>query len=182
MRYAPELHDLLMNDIFRCRILKIVHSLKIDDCWIGAGFVRNAVWNTIHDMPSVHDGDIDVIWFDREATKSKDIAIEKRLSELDPTVKWSVKNQARMHVRNRDKEYTSAIDATKYWPETATAVAVRWLDQSRCEIAAPYGLDDLYHLKIRPTPAFRGRKRHIFDKRVEEKGWLSIWPQLEIIE
>jgi len=39
--------------------------------------------------------------------------------------KWSVKNQARMHLVNSDEPYSSTLDAIKYWPETATAIAIR---------------------------------------------------------
>ncbi|MEP2989486.1 MAG: nucleotidyltransferase family protein [Parasphingorhabdus sp.] len=182
MRHAQELRDLMVNDAFRCRVLSLVRSLKLDDCWIGAGFVRNAVWNNLHNNPSVHDGDIDVIWFDEKANKSTDREIEANLSELEPTIKWSVKNQARMHTRNSDAPYASTIDAMRYWPETATAIAVRLSNQCQCEIAAPFGLGDPYGLKVKPTPSFQKDKRHIFDDRVKKKNWLSIWPQLEVVD
>jgi hypothetical protein len=49
----------------------------------------------------------------------------------------------------------------RYWPETATAVAVRRNDEDGCEVAAPFGVDDLFGLILRPTPRFAREKRHI---------------------
>ena len=95
---------------------------------------------------------------------------------MDPSIPWSVKNQARMHVRNGDAPYASAIDAMRYWPETATAVAVRLTDAGEIAIAAPFGLDDPFTLLIAPTPRFRQHGREVFQARVREKNWLSAWP------
>lgn len=36
-----------------------------------------------------------------------------------------LRNQEQMHIRNGDQPYSSALDAMRYWPETATAVATR---------------------------------------------------------
>ncbi|PLC63479.1 hypothetical protein B9P82_13400 [Citrobacter sp. L55] len=70
-------------------------------------------------------------------------------------IDWSVKNQARMHQRNGDYPYTSTRNALLHWPETATAIAVR-LGKEGLDITAPYGLSDLFELRLRPTPAFEG--------------------------
>ena len=52
-------------------------------------------------------------------------AAEARLKELVPGLLWSVRNQARMHVRNGDAPYDSTADTLRHWLETPTAVAVR---------------------------------------------------------
>jgi hypothetical protein len=83
-----------------------------------------------------------------------------------------------MHRRNGDPQYTSVSDAMRYWPDTATAVAARMTPSGAVEIAAPYGLADLFSLVVRPTPRFSGEKRDIFEARVREKGWLAKWPRL----
>ena len=54
---------------------------------------------------------------------SRDRAIEAELRALAPGIDWSVKNQARMHLRNGDPPYSGATDAMRHWPETATAIA-----------------------------------------------------------
>jgi hypothetical protein len=153
------------------------------DCWIGAGFVRNAIWADRHGWASsALSADVDVVWFDPDRTDpSADREIEARLRLADPRVPWSVKNQARMHRRNDDAPYASVTDAMRFWPETATAVAVRRNDQDDCEIAAPFGLDDLFDLVLRPTPCFARNKRHVYEERIRTKGWLTMWPLLKSV-
>jgi hypothetical protein len=126
---------------------------------------------------------LDVIWFDpHRAQPSEDRALEDRLRAFDPDVRWSVKNQCRMHIRNDDTPYTSATDALRFWPETATAVAVRKTEQEDLEIAAPFGLEDLFSLTLRPGPRFRGAKRDIYLDRARKKRWLPIWPGLTLAD
>lgn len=115
-----------------------------------------------------------MIWFDpQRCAASYDHAAQAALQQLDPTVQWSVKNQARMHTRNGDRPYLSSNDAMRYWPETATAVAVRLGPGDTCEVAAPLGLDDLFRLIIRPTPRFSTEKLDIFQDRFSAKNWLA---------
>ncbi|WP_251133986.1 nucleotidyltransferase family protein [Rhodomicrobium sp. Az07] len=161
------------------RLLEKVQALHLPDCWIGAGFVRAAVWDYLHGrLATAPTDDVDVIWFDRKrAAATVDSEIEAQLKAVEPSIDWSVKNQARMHLRNGDEPYISAKDAVSRWPETATAIALRLTDRS-VEIMAPFGIDDLFSLTVRPTPAFIGEKLPIFRRRVQEKRWLERWPRL----
>jgi hypothetical protein len=67
-----------------------------------------------------------------------------------------------------------------FWPETATAVAIR-LHDGALEIAAPFGLDDLFGLILRPTPAFRNDRLPAFHDRIATKRWLERWPKLSLV-
>ena len=149
--WRATLQALTSGDRVRWRILDMVRSLKLPDCWVGAGFVRSALWDHLPARTeSPLRGDVDIIWFDgRRSNPSEDRELETLLRRLDPSIEWSVKNQARMHLRNGDALYTSATDAMRYWPETATAVAVRKTDEGRCDVAAPLGLDDLFGMVLR---------------------------------
>ena len=180
MDHASTLRTILSDDPMRWRILGMVRSLELPDCWVGAGFVRNAVWAYLHGAPVCGpSGDVDVLWFcPARAELSEDRRIEAALRALEPSIPWSVKNQARMHLRNSDAPYSSAVEAMRHWPETATAVAARRTDRDYCEIAAPFGLDDLFGLILRPTPRFVGEKYGKFLERVRAKGWLAAWPLL----
>ncbi len=180
MNHASRVQAIISGDPARWRLLDVVRSMRLPDCWIGAGFVRNAVWDCLHGRaPSSLSGDVDVVWFDPErADPSEDRKIEAALRALDPSVAWDVKNQARMHLRNDDAPYVSATDAMRCWPDTATAVAVRRSDQDHCDVAVPLGLDDLFALIVRPTPRFAGDKRQICVDRIQTKGWLETWPLL----
>lgn len=178
------LRTILRADPMRWDLLEVVRALDLPDSWIGAGFARNAVWDHLHQRPpSSPAGDVDVIWYDqRRADRAEDLEQEAILRAAMPEIAWSVKNQARMHQRNGDAPYASAVDAMRYWPETATAVAVRRLGPSSCHIAAPFGLDDLFSMILKPSPSFSGEKRRIFEDRVRTKGWVELWPHLRIVE
>lgn len=180
MDYTSRVQAIISDDPIRWRLLHLVHSLRLPDCWIGAGFVRNAVWDQLHGrISSPLSTDVDVIWFDSShCTPLDDRHLEAALRNLDPTVRWSVKNQARMHIQNGDKPYTSTTDAMRYWPETATAVAVRLGEDNVCQVAAPLGLDDLFRLIIRPGPGFVLEKHAIYQERFRSRDWLTIWPLL----
>lgn len=184
MKHADALHALIRRDEERQRILSLVYSLDLPDCWIAAGFVRSAVWDFLHARsPTLPSNDVDVIWFDpAQNGKEVDLQIEQRLRRLDGSIDWSVKNQSRMHSRNDDPPYESASDAMRFWPETATATAIRYIEGGDFDIAAPFGLDDLYGAVVRPTPRFHGEKRALFDARLTRKKWLARWPLLRVVE
>jgi len=179
---SSKIQAIISDDPIRWRLLEIVRSLGLPDCWIGAGFVRNAVWDYLHGRDSSPiSTDVDVIWFDAQrCTPEQDEALEAVLRGLEPNVLWSVKNQARMHAQNGDKPYLSATDAMRYWPETATAVAVALREKGSCEVAAPLGLDDLFDLIIRPAGRFATEKTAIYQSRLKSKNWVKIWPQLKL--
>lgn len=93
---------------------------------------------------------------------------------------WSVKNQARMHIRNHDNPYTDVADAMKRWPETATATGVSLDSNGNLEIIAPHGLENLFDLVIRISPYFKDRE--YFYNRIANKKWTTSWPELIIVE
>lgn len=164
------------------RLLRMVQALSLPDAWIGAGLIRNAVWDQIQfGTPGAHHGnDVDVVYFDADnVAQERDSAIEARLNAMASDVPWEVRNQARMHVQNGDPPYLSTEDALRYWPDTATAIAAR-IAGDGVEVAAPYGVEDLVGLIVRPTPPFEAKHQR-YAERLRAKGWEKRWPDLTII-
>jgi hypothetical protein len=186
MSADSQVASILRADPFRWRVLNVASALGLPDSWIGAGFVRNAVWDHLHGRPPsplTSDVDVDVIWHDLgRIDPAEDRRIEAALRVAEPSIAWSVKNQARMHTRNGDLPYASATEAMRCWPETATAVAVRRHGFDGYEIAASFGLDDLLNLILRPTPRFSREKRSIYEDRLRTKDWTASWPLLRKAE
>lgn len=179
MRSLADIAALIEAHVPMRGLLAVVASLGLPDAWIGAGFVRNAVWDALYgraiDIASLND--VDVVFLDRaDVSEERDAALERKLGHLLPRPNWQVRNQARMHVRNGDAPYRDTADAIACWPETATAVAAR-LVQGRVEIIAPHGVSDLLNLTVRPTPAFRD-KLEIYRQRLADKDWSIRWPGL----
>lgn len=164
----------------RMRLLRGVRDHGPADAWIGAGFVRNAVWDALHGyVDATPLADVDVLYFAEDCLDAEaDDAWERRLREACPEVPWSVRNQARMHVRNGDRAYRDCADALRHWAEVCTAVAVR-LRGAELELLAPLGVDDLLSLRVRPTERFHS-KPDIYRERLAAKNWLARWPNLQI--
>ena len=189
----------ITQDCERVRALELVlqctkvHSMP--QWCLAAGFVRNLVWDRLHGFELSPLNDIDLIYFcPLDISPERDLAIETYLNQLAPELPWSVKNQARMHVRNQDMAYTSCVDAMSYWPELETAIGVSYQvvdtesDTQTCvgmknhpasydiELVAPFGLNSLFALKLSANPK---RALSVFHHRVATKGWLTQYPLLE---
>jgi uncharacterized protein len=182
MKYFKELSEIIIKDTFIIRILKSVRCLPENKFWVAAGCIRNRVWDYLHDYEkNTPLNDVDVIYYDNtDLSEDSEKRIESLLSSYLPDIPWSVKNQARMHTIANCLQYKSIDDAMRGWPETATAVALRLTDNSNIDIIAPYGLDDLFHLMVKPTPCSKD-KTNVFRERMRSKAWLENWPKLKVI-
>lgn len=177
-KLEDKLIEIIESDVWMLGILKTINDLNLNDCWIGAGFVRNKVWDVQHGKARTELNDIDVIYFEKSKPNKKyDLQIESTLRKLNSNLNWSVKNQFRMHTRNGHKEYTDCNDAITFWPETATSIAVRLNSNNQIEYIAPYGLEDLFNLLVMPTPKF---DLTIYKHRIKKKRWKEKWDKLEI--
>ena len=172
---------LFLGDPRRFAILQTARSLDLPDWAIAAGFVRSAVWDHFHDLAApTAVADVDVVYFDpsnRDSTQ--DDSAERRLRDAMPDVPWEVRNQARMHERNRDRPYRSTEDALSFYLETATSIGVRLERDNRLTVIAPWGVDDLMGLRSRSTP--RGREKYDeYLARMQAKNWPARWSKLRV--
>ena len=161
--------------------LEAVSTLELPDWAIGAGFVRNVVWDRLHEFRHRTPlPDIDVLYFDMvRRTAAEDSELERMLTDLCPGRPWSVRNQARMHRRNGDQPYHSTEDAMRYWLEKPTAVAVRINRDAEIEILAPFGVECLIEMRGEPTPSGL-RKYDQYTARMQAKNWPAIWPKVRV--
>lgn len=177
LQTTDDIARLIEGDPWRMRVLKTVAALNLPDWVIGAGFVRAAVWDALakKEQPTLLS-DVDVLYFDNSTTDAeRDDLMESVLTTRMPDVPWSVKNQARMHLRNNDRPYINTEDALRFWLETPTAVAVRLNDTSTLTVIAPFGIGDLLSMRIRPTPQGLA-KIDQYRARVQAKDWMVQWP------
>lgn len=180
MKTAEDILALIAADSSRLHLLRVLREVGPEGAWIGAGFVRNAVWDHLHGYGEATPlADIDVLHFapralDPQADADFEAALRRRCE-----APWSVKNQARMHLRNGDRPYRDCADALCHWAETCTAVALRLVGE-RLELLAPLGVDDLLALKVRPTAHFAG-KPEVYRRRLRRRTgrragrcWISV--------
>jgi hypothetical protein len=183
LRTADDVTALIVADPRRRAILDAVRRQQLPDWAVGAGFIRSAVWDALHGYAEPTPiADVDVLFFDAaDLSRERECTIEVALAEATPDVPWSVKNQARMHLRNGDAPYANTADALRYWLETPTAVAVRIADDGEPLLLAPFGVEDLVGMVCRPTP--RGRERlSAYNQRMREKNLPARWPYVRVLE
>ena len=175
------IYQLVTKDALRRETLECLRVLDLSDGYIAAGFVRNLVWDHLHNklIPTPLN-DVDVIYFDLDETntdKYKDY--QQTLKIMMPEVNWQVRNQALMHSQNGDLPYKNSLDAMGYWPEKETAVAIRKLASGELECIAAFGFESLFNLQLTHNPK---REKAVFTQRVKAKGWLKQWPKLTITQ
>jgi len=177
---AAQVVRILSMDARRCEILRSVESMGLADCWVGAGFVRNAVWDHLHGYAeSTPLNDIDVAYYDASANLSQDRLVETRLNASNVTnARFSVKNQVHMNERNHHAPYHGTLDAISRWTECCTCVAAR-LTGKRLEVFAAFGWSDLFDMIIRPNETSSENCARV-RARVSAKGWLQTWPKLRL--
>ena len=176
-----EILDLIRADPWMMRVLGAAAAQGLADWMIGAGFLRNKVWDHLHGFANaeVRTADIDLIYFDptdlRESTEKE----YDRQLRTACDVNWAAKNQARMHEVTGDAPYTSAADGLAHWVESATCVAVT-LQDGVLRLIAPHGTAGLTALIVRRSPGFT-RDISVLRERVASKRWLEKWPRLRVV-
>lgn len=179
--YEKRLVDIVSQDTYIMSILNAVEKLSLNDAWVCAGLIRNKIWDHLHNITTPIN-DIDVIYFDTsDTTLEMEKQLENELRFLLPNQPWSVKNQARMHMKSDFNPFSSSLDGVAHFPEIPTAIAVR-LYNKELEVMAPYGLQDLFEMKVRPTPFYQMNSRYypIYIERMMKKNWDLIWEKLSI--
>ena len=174
--------ELIKSDPWMMRVLVAAESLGLPDWLVGAGFVRNKVWDHLHGYAqNTPPSDIDLVYFDTDSLFDEK-ELESKLGRLMPELQWEVVNQATAHHWNEEKPYTSTADAISKWPETATAVGVR-LEDGDLTLVAPLGIEDLVNIIARPTPTFMvsETKRARVRERIAQKQWQTKWPKVQVI-
>ena len=172
--------DLVKSDKWMMDVLHKAEKLNLPDWMIGAGFLRNKVWDYLHRIKQVvaDTNDIDLVYLDTEnISEESDYALSDKMSGT-LGLRWEIKNQAYMHTRHNHQPYKSTAEGISHWVETPTCVAVT-LENGEPKIIAPHGIDDLVNLIIRPTPS-RTNDLDLFYARIKDKHWLSKWPQLQV--
>lgn len=183
IKSEEDIIKVIRDDAWMMTILRAVKTLSLPDWWICAGFVRSKIWDVIHNFSSRTPlSDIDVIYFEpTNIDESEEKKLEEKLKSLIPNVPWSVKNQARMHIKSNMSPYISSVDGISKFPETATALGVKLDEKNMIQLAAPWGINDVVNLEVRPTPEYETLERiDIYQNRVNKKEWDKTWNRLKI--
>lgn len=165
--------------------LHAASSLQLQSWCIGAGAVRNLVWDHLHERVTQAPGDIDLVYFEPAADAEQDAALCERLSACCSDLHWDVTNQAHVHRWYADyfgqpmAALSSLEEAVGSWPEYATAVGLYLDEDAALHVVAPHGLEDLFALRVRHNPTHFGATT--YNQRLAQKRFQERWPRVQII-
>ncbi len=182
------LADIVRADPGLMHVLTTVRTLGLNDWRVFSGAVYQSVWNAVTSRPAGYGiRDYDLGYFDPDTSWEAEDVIIKRVAEaFGPPFRdmVEVRNQARVHLWFEGKfgepytPLTGTDDALARFVAPAFAVGVRLEDDDRISVAAPFGLEDVFSLTLRPNP-----------NRPLAKGWAKAvanararWPELTVIE
>jgi len=171
--------ELIRTDEWMMNILRTAEKLDLKDWAIGAGFIRNKVWDHLHgyNKETVDTNDIDLVYFDPNGNDEEaDEELSRKLKE-ETGINYEVVNEFYAHKWNKLPPYKSTEDAISQFPETVTAIGVR-LKNGELSLVKPYGVEDIVNMIIRPTPMFFDKIQKIKD-RVKTKQWIEKYPKLK---
>ncbi len=179
---------LLESNVWLQTVLEAVRAAAPPQAWIGAGVIRDVVWDAQYGagFAATNVKDIDVVYFDAaDATGGGEGGLQGRLETLLPGPIWEVTNQARVHEWFEGyfglavAPLASIEEAVATWPEFATSVAVRLTDAGSMDVIAPLGLDDLLDGIWRRNPSrvtLAEARRRLARKNVARR-----WPGVQVV-
>jgi len=169
-------------------VLRGLREIAMPDWWVVSGGVYQTVWNSLTGRaPDYGIKDWDAIYFDPDTSwDAEDVWIRRAAAYFPAPLSdmVEVRNQARVHLWFEDKfgepyaPLTSAAESLERFVCPAFSVGVRLEPDDSLAIAAPFGLDDVFAMRLRPNPV-RGLAR----------GWerttssaAARWPEVTIVE
>lgn len=186
---TAELVEILRATPGLMRALEAARGLDLPDWRIVSGAVYQAVWNAKTGRDPDHGvKDYDLAYFDGSdlSYEAEDVIIRRAARDLPPPLDTlvEIRNQARVHLwfEGRFGEpyepLASTDEALSRFVAPAFAVGVRLEPDGAITVAAPFGLDDVFDMVIRPNP-YRPRAKG-WDKAVASAR--ARWPELRVID
>jgi hypothetical protein len=170
-------------------VMRLTRDLDLPDWLIVSGAVYQKVWNHLTGRdPDYGIKDYDLAYFDDADTsyEAEDVHIRRAAAHFPPPFdqQVEVRNQARVHLwfeNHFGEPYEplhSSAEALGRFVAPCFGVGVRLEADDSLTIEAPFGLDDLFAMTIRPNPT-----------RGPAKGWDKIiasargrWPEVTVVE
>ena len=168
--------------------LLAVRKLQLPSWCIGAGAVRNLVWDALHETPFPSAlSDVDVAYYDAtNLSTERDLQIQETLISHVPSVPWEVTNQAGVHqwfegyFGQAVEPLRSLEEAVASWPEYATSVGISLQSDSSLLVIAPHGLQDLFAMVVRRNPTRVSLET--YRQRVAQKRYAERWPKVKVVQ
>jgi hypothetical protein len=166
------------------RVLTTVRDLDPPDWLVFSGAIYQRVLNDLTGRPlDFGIKDYDVGYFDPDISWDAEDAVIRRVAgAFAPPLRdmVEVRNQARVHVWFEGKfgeayaPLSRTAEALERFVSATFAVGVRLERDDRLTVVAPFGLEDLFALRMRPNPI---RRTNGFDRAAASA--IARWPELQ---
>jgi hypothetical protein len=167
-------------------LLECLRSVGLPQWRLVAGCLYQTVWNTLtHRARGTGIKDYDLIYYDSDdpSWEAEDAVIQ-RVAEAtrDCVGPVEVRNQARVHLWFRERfgcdypQLPAADDSLRYYASIVHAVGVRLEHDGTLDIVAPFGLDDMFAMVIRPNRTLANAASHT-SKAMRAA---AIWPEVVV--
>jgi hypothetical protein len=143
-------------------VMRGLRALDLPDWRLVSGCVYQTAWNAITGRaPDYGLKDYDAVYFDPDTSyEAEDVFIKRAAAAFEPPLDAmvEVRNQARVHLWFEQKfgepyaPLTRTDEALERFVCPAFAVGVRLEADGSVTVAAPFGLDDLFAMRLRPNP------------------------------
>lgn len=168
MERRQELEAILRANSRLMTVMELARDLALPDWLIVSGAVYQSVWNhlTRRDL-SYGVKDYDLVYFDPDTSwDAEDVFIKRAAAHFPPPFDAlvEVRNQARVHLWFEGKfgepyePLTSSAESLTRFVAPAFSVGARLEADDSLTIEAPFGLEDLFAMHLRPNP-LRGLAR-----------------------
>ena len=168
-------------------VLRTVRGLALPDAFVFSGAIYQRVLNALTERPLDYGiKDYDVAYFDASdlSYAAEDRVIQRAAAAFEPPLRAmvEVRNQARVHLwfEGRFGEpyapLTSSAEALTRFVSPLFAVAARLEDDDSLTVLAPFGLEDLFAMRLRPNP---NRPTHGFARTAASTS--ARWPEVAVL-
>jgi hypothetical protein len=184
--FRERLSEILRATPLLTRVLSVARHLCLPDWLVFSGAVYQPVLNHLTGRPLDY-GDYDLAYFDESdlSYEAEDAVIRRVKAAFDEPLrsKVEVRNQARVHLWFEAKfgepyaPLSRTAEALQHFASATFAVGVRFEPDNRLHIEAPFGLADLFALRLVPNPY---RKTVGFDRAAADVR--RRWPEVGIYD
>jgi uncharacterized protein len=181
------LERIVRADAHLMRILRVARESNLPDWRLVAGCIYQTVWNVLTSRPQgTGINDYDLIYFDgSDYSVEAEQVLERRVRDALPGLPapLEVRNQARVHLWFEDyfgipyQPLTSSNEAITRYASATHCVGLRLMPDDSLDLFAPFGLNDIFSLVVRPNPVLPNKPTH--DRKAARVK--AIWPELTII-
>jgi uncharacterized protein len=183
------LERIVRTDAQLVRLLDAAREVNLPQWRLVAGCIYQTVWNRLTGRPPATGiNDYDLIYYDdgdlsKEAELAAEQRVRGRLPELPAPVE--VRNQARVHSWFQDdfgipySPLSCADEAITRYASKTHAVGVRLTAKGLLDVYAPFGLEDIFDMIVRPNYALPDNKPTHDRKAARAK---AVWPEVTVID